>query len=89
MITVSSSGVNFSKSSQAWKDRLKLKHWAYTCTFVAFHSLIHGIHYYFFFCFHLCCIFLCWQSEQVQSFKDPNNISYNTKGSKIKNEQKP
>ena len=23
---------NFSKSSQAWKD--KLKHWTYTCTFV-------------------------------------------------------
>ena len=27
---------NFSESSQAWKDRLKL--WAYTCTFVAFVS---------------------------------------------------
>ena len=30
---------NFSKSSQAWKDRLKL--WAYTCTFVALSALLH------------------------------------------------
>ena len=35
MITVSSCSV---KSSQAWKDRLK--HWAYTCTFLAFHITI-------------------------------------------------
>ena len=35
MITVSSCSV---KSSQAWKDGLK--HWAYTCTFLAFHITI-------------------------------------------------
>ena len=29
---------HFSKSSQAWKERLK--HWTYTCTFVAFSTLI-------------------------------------------------
>ena len=34
VITVSSCGANFSKSFQAWKERLN--HWAYTCTFVAF-----------------------------------------------------
>ena len=44
MITVSSCSV---KSSQAWKDRLK--HWAYTCTFVAFPLPLR-------FSFHLECI---------------------------------
>ena len=42
---------NFSKSSQAWKDRLK--HWAYTWTFVAF---LKGL-LLAFFLFHLWCNF--------------------------------
>ena len=32
---------NFSKSSQAWKDRLK--NWGYTCTFVVFLNIYYTI----------------------------------------------
>ena len=53
---------NFSPSSQAWKERLK--HWTYTCTFVAFHSFIHYYYIYIYiyiyiFAFHLRSNFVC------------------------------
>ena len=56
MITVSRCGVNLQEDLSDL-ERERLKHWRYTCIFVAFLN-IHFFHYFFSFSFHLGCNFV-------------------------------
>ena len=60
--------LNFRRSSQAWKKRLK--HWTYTCSFVSFLNIQSFIRYFIIFSFHLGCknhYFQQWWFKNISS----------------------